>query len=67
MQGQEALDFLDRSLDFTEQLHRVVSKGLQSGTTDLWELTKRAVAQLGPYPEFSHELGAGVRAHMAAL
>jgi hypothetical protein len=67
MQGQEAPDFLDCSLDFTEQLHRVVSKGLRSGTTDLWELTKRAVAQLGPYPEFGHELGAGVRAHMAAL
>jgi glyoxylase-like metal-dependent hydrolase (beta-lactamase superfamily II) len=67
MQGQEALDFLDRSLDFTEQLHRVVSEGLKNGTTDLWELTKQAVAQLGPYPEFGHELGAGVRAHMALL
>jgi hypothetical protein len=67
MQGQEVLDFLDRSLDFTEQVHRVVSEGLSSGTTDLWELTKRADAQLGPYPESMHELGAGVRAHMAAL
>jgi glyoxylase-like metal-dependent hydrolase (beta-lactamase superfamily II) len=67
MQGQEALDFLDRSLDFTEQLHRVVSEGLKNGTTDLWELTKQAVAQLGPYPEFGYELGAGVRAHMALL
>jgi glyoxylase-like metal-dependent hydrolase (beta-lactamase superfamily II) len=67
MQGQEALDFLDRSLDFTEQLHRVVSEGLKNGTTDLWGLTKQAVAQLGPYPEFGYELGAGVRAHMALL
>jgi glyoxylase-like metal-dependent hydrolase (beta-lactamase superfamily II) len=67
MHGQEALDFLDRSLDFTEQLHRVVSEGLKNGTTDLWELTKQAVAQLGPYPEFGHEIGAGVRAHMAML
>jgi glyoxylase-like metal-dependent hydrolase (beta-lactamase superfamily II) len=67
MQGEEALAFLDRSLDFTEQLHRVVSEGLKGGTTDLWELTRQAVAQLGPYPEFGHELGAGVRAHMAAL
>jgi hypothetical protein len=40
---------------------------LKNGTTDLWELTKHAVAQLGPYPEFGHELGAGVRAHMAQL
>jgi glyoxylase-like metal-dependent hydrolase (beta-lactamase superfamily II) len=67
MQGPEVLDFLDRSLDFTEQLNRVVSEGLRSGTTDLWGLTKHAVAQLGPYPEFAHELGAGVRAHMAIL
>jgi glyoxylase-like metal-dependent hydrolase (beta-lactamase superfamily II) len=67
MQGQEALDFLDRSLDFTEQVHRVVSEGLSDGTTDLWELTKRTDAQLGPYPDSMHELGAGVRAHMAAL
>jgi glyoxylase-like metal-dependent hydrolase (beta-lactamase superfamily II) len=67
MQGEEALDFLDRSLDFTGQLHRVVSEGLNNGTTDLWELTKQAVAQLGPYPEFGHEIGAGVRAHMAML
>jgi hypothetical protein len=67
MQGDEALDFLDRSLQFTQQLHGVVSEGLQSGTTDLWKLTRRAVAQLGPYPEFGHELGAGVRAHLATL
>jgi glyoxylase-like metal-dependent hydrolase (beta-lactamase superfamily II) len=67
MQGQEALDFLDRSLDFTEQVHRVVSEGLKDGTTDLWELSRRADAQLGPYPEFMYELGAGVRAHMARL
>jgi glyoxylase-like metal-dependent hydrolase (beta-lactamase superfamily II) len=67
MQGQLALDFLDLSLDFTEQVHRVVSEGLKDGTTDLWELSRRADAQLGPYPEFMHELGAGVRAHMARL
>jgi hypothetical protein len=62
-----ALDFLDLSLEFTEQVHRTVSEGLRNGTTDLWELTKRADAQLGPYPEFMHELAAGVRAHMARL
>ena len=67
MQGDEVTDFLDRSLEFTEQLHGVVSEGIGGGTTDLWELTQRAVAQLGPFPEFGHELGAGVRAHMALL
>ncbi len=67
MQGQEALDFLDRSLDFTEQLHRVVTEGLSSRTTDLWDLTRHADKRLGPYPESTHELAAGVRAHMVAL
>jgi glyoxylase-like metal-dependent hydrolase (beta-lactamase superfamily II) len=67
MQGSEVLDFLDRSLGFTEQVHRVVGEGLAAGITDLWELTKRADERLGPYPEFMHELGAGVRAHMAIL
>jgi glyoxylase-like metal-dependent hydrolase (beta-lactamase superfamily II) len=67
MQGDEALGFLDRSLDLTERMHRVVSEGVSSGTTDLWELTKRADAELGPYPESMNELGAGVRAHMSVL
>ncbi len=67
MQGEEALDFLDRSLDFTVQVHRVVGEGLKNGTTDLWELTQYADEKLGPYPEFMTELGAGVRAHMGLL
>ena len=67
MQGEEALDFLDRSLNFTYEVHRVVDEGLRNGIADLWELTKQADAQLGPYPEFMTELGAGVRAHMAVL
>ncbi|HSL00286.1 MAG TPA: MBL fold metallo-hydrolase [Rubrobacteraceae bacterium] len=64
LQGQDALDFLDRSLDFTEQVHRVVSEAISAGITDLWELTKRADERLGPYPESREELGAGVRAHL---
>ena len=67
MQGQEALDFLDRSLNFTKQVHHVVDEGLKGGTTDLWELTRRVDAELGPYPESMVELGASVRAHMAIL
>jgi glyoxylase-like metal-dependent hydrolase (beta-lactamase superfamily II) len=67
MQGQEALDFLDLSLEFTKQVQGVVREGLEDGITDLRELTDRADAQLGPYPEFAHELAAGVRAHMAVL
>ena len=67
MRGQEALDFLDRSLQFTYDVERVVSEGVAGGTTDVWELTRRADAALGPYPEFMTELGAGVRAHMGVL
>ncbi|MGH3108023.1 MAG: MBL fold metallo-hydrolase, partial [Rubrobacter sp.] len=67
MRGKEALDFLDRSLDFTMQVQRVVGEGLKNGTIDLWELTKHADAELGPYPAFMVELGAGVRAHLGLL
>jgi glyoxylase-like metal-dependent hydrolase (beta-lactamase superfamily II) len=66
MKGEEALDFLDRSLEFTGRVREVVDQGLARGTTDLGELTQFAIERLGPYPEFAHELGAGVRAHMVA-
>ena len=49
------------------QVQRVVGEGLKNGTTDLWELTKHADAELGPYPAFMVELGAGVRAHLGLL
>jgi hypothetical protein len=67
MQGEEAIDFLDRSLRFTQQVHSVVKEGLGEGIADLRELTGRADERLGPYPEFAHELAAGVRAHVAVL
>ncbi len=67
MQGQEALDFLDRSLRFTQQVHSVVREGLGEGITDLRELARRTDERLGPYPEFAHELAAGVRAHITVL
>ncbi|CAN5641729.1 N/A [soil metagenome] len=68
MQGQEVEDFLGRSLDYTTQLRRTVNEGLGDGITDLWELTRRINELVGPYPESSvHELGAPVRAYMAAL
>lgn len=65
MRGREALDFLDRSLEFTDRVEEVVREGLEKGVTDLRELTELADARLGPYPEMSAEIGAGVRAHMA--
>jgi glyoxylase-like metal-dependent hydrolase (beta-lactamase superfamily II) len=33
MRGEEPLDFLDHSLDFTRQVHRVVGEGLANGKT----------------------------------
>ena len=65
MKGQEARGFLDRSLAFTVQVRRVVKEGLDEGITDLWDLTRYADEQLGPYPENMVELGAVVRAYMS--
>ena len=67
MRGVEALDFLDRSLGFTDEVHRATLEGLGEGVTDLWELTERADGRLGPYPAFTIELGAGVRSHAGLL
>jgi glyoxylase-like metal-dependent hydrolase (beta-lactamase superfamily II) len=67
MRGEEALDFLDRSLGFTDRVHNATREGLRDGVADLWELTQRVDARLGPYPAFMIELGAGVRTHMGLL
>ena len=67
MRGREALDFLDRSLDFTDRVDRVTREGLEDGVSALWELTQRVDGRLGPYPAFMIELGAGVRSHMGLL
>ncbi|MEW6636366.1 MAG: hypothetical protein AB1425_06075, partial [Actinomycetota bacterium] len=67
MQGREALNFLDRSLRFVRDVDREVRQGVSEGVTDLWELTKRVDAKVGPYPESMVEFGASVRAHMATL
>ncbi len=67
MRGREALDFLDRSLEFTDRVDRATREGLGDGVTALWELTQRVDGRLGPYPAFMIELGAGVRSHMGLL
>jgi glyoxylase-like metal-dependent hydrolase (beta-lactamase superfamily II) len=59
--------FLDRSLGFTHELGEAVREGLGRGVTDLWELTQLADERIGPFPEFMHELGASVRAHVGAV
>ena len=67
MRGGEALDFLDRSLGFTDEVHRATLESLGEGVTDLWELTERVDGRLGPYPAFTIELGAGVRSQAGLL
>jgi hypothetical protein len=52
--------WLKHSLGFVDKLEGSVREEIAAGTTDLWELTQRADARLGPYPEFTTELGAGV-------
>jgi glyoxylase-like metal-dependent hydrolase (beta-lactamase superfamily II) len=67
MGREEARDFLDRSLRFTEQLEATVREELARGVTELWELTQAADRRVGPYPEFMIELGASVRSCTALL
>ena len=66
MEGATAVEWLQHSLHYTEELHEVVREGLRNGVTDLWELTQYADKRVGPYPEFMTELGASVRAHMVS-
>src|SRR5439155_24279882 len=65
MGRDEARVWLDEALAFIERLETIVREAVGGGTTDLWELTKLANEQLGPYPEWTTELGASVRAHAA--
>jgi glyoxylase-like metal-dependent hydrolase (beta-lactamase superfamily II) len=66
MERDAARAFLDRSLDFVGAVRAAVRARLRAGVTDLAELTRAVGAQVGPFPRaFGHELGAGVRAHLA--
>ncbi|MGZ8512341.1 MAG: MBL fold metallo-hydrolase [Candidatus Limnocylindria bacterium] len=65
MERDEARAFLDRSLAFVDAVRDAVRAGVQNGTTDLWPLTQAVDAAVGPFPAFTHELAASVRAHLA--
>jgi glyoxylase-like metal-dependent hydrolase (beta-lactamase superfamily II) len=58
MARDEAQEWLALSLAWVDEVERVVRA---AGTTDLWELTQLADRELGPYPEFTTDLGATVR------
>jgi glyoxylase-like metal-dependent hydrolase (beta-lactamase superfamily II) len=64
MKRDAARAFLDRSLAFVQAVREAVRAGT---TTDLWPLTQQVDAAVGPFPAFTHELAASVRAHLAEV
>jgi glyoxylase-like metal-dependent hydrolase (beta-lactamase superfamily II) len=64
MERPAAREFLDRSLDFVRAVRSAVRA---SRTRDLAELTREVDAVVGPFPSFTHELAASVRAHQAEI
>ena len=62
MDRAAARDFLDRSLDFVRAVRSAVRA---AHTTDLRALTDEVNEKVGPFPAFTHELAASVRAHVA--
>ena len=64
MERAAARAFLDRSLGFV----RAVRAGVRAaGTVELRPLTEAVDAAVGPFPAFTHELAASVRAHLAEI
>jgi glyoxylase-like metal-dependent hydrolase (beta-lactamase superfamily II) len=66
MERDAARAFLDRSLAFVQHMRDAVGAG-RARTTELRALTQRVDAAVGPFPSFTHELAASVRAHLAEL
>jgi glyoxylase-like metal-dependent hydrolase (beta-lactamase superfamily II) len=62
MERAAAREFLDRSLEFVGAVRAAVRA---SSTTDLRALTEEVDAAVGPFPAFTHELAASVRAHLS--
>jgi glyoxylase-like metal-dependent hydrolase (beta-lactamase superfamily II) len=64
MERPAAREFLDRSLGFVQAMRSAVRS---SGRRELRALTDAINAVVGPFPSFTHELAASVRAHQAEL
>jgi glyoxylase-like metal-dependent hydrolase (beta-lactamase superfamily II) len=64
MERPAAREFLDRSLEFVREVRAAVRA---ARTTELRAATEAVNAAVGPFPAFTHELGASVRAHLAEL
>jgi glyoxylase-like metal-dependent hydrolase (beta-lactamase superfamily II) len=67
MEREAARAFLDSSLGFIEQVRSAVQGAVRRGFTELWPLTQAVDEELGPFPEFAHELAASARAHLAEV
>jgi glyoxylase-like metal-dependent hydrolase (beta-lactamase superfamily II) len=67
MERDAARAFLDSSLAFVHAVRDAVREGVRAGTTELWPLTQAVNAAVGPFPAFTHELAASVRAHLAEV
>jgi glyoxylase-like metal-dependent hydrolase (beta-lactamase superfamily II) len=64
MERAAAREFLDRSLEFVRAVRAAVRA---AKTTELRAATEAVDAAVGPFPSFTHELGASVRAHLSEL
>jgi hypothetical protein len=64
MERDAAGAFLDRSLAFVQAVSEAVRAG---AIPELWPLTQAVDAAVGPFPSFTHELAASVRAHLAEV
>jgi hypothetical protein len=61
-----AQESCDRSLAYVDAVEAIVREACAAGETDLRRLTERVNEQMGPFPEFSTEIAAGVRSHLSA-
>jgi glyoxylase-like metal-dependent hydrolase (beta-lactamase superfamily II) len=64
MDRAAAREFLDRSLDFVRAVRSAVRS---AGVVELRALTDAVNEAVGPFPAFTHELAASVRAHLAEV
>jgi glyoxylase-like metal-dependent hydrolase (beta-lactamase superfamily II) len=61
LERDEALEWLRAGQAFVDDVERVVRDAPEAERDDLWALTRRVDAALGPFPDFMTELGATVR------
>jgi glyoxylase-like metal-dependent hydrolase (beta-lactamase superfamily II) len=67
MNAAQCREFCARSLEHVDAVEAIVREAVEGGETRLKELTDLVDQRLGPFPEFTTELAAGIRSHLAAL